>query len=150
MVSYIKFVVLLLIVMSFTSCSAFLGGLVALDNAANKGPKIIKPEQIKDIHEGNKVIIELKDSTKVSGTFQKYENINKKNGSIKRVTIFDTDNKNISVNTSDINKFTFIDEGGNVWVAVAIGAAIDSFLIYMGIRHQKDGSGGIPILNGPL
>ena len=39
------------------------------------------------------------------------------------------------------NKYIYIDEGGNVWTAVAIGGVVDAAIIYGIIKGPKFGGG---------
>jgi len=142
----IKILVLLLLILTLNSCSLFLGGVVYLDNSVNKGEKEIKLEQLTEINEDKKIVLVLNDSTKIIGF---YKGINEFDKGYKRdtmVSILDKNDIIKTINTSDVNKYYYVDEGGNVWLAFAMGAVID-VLIYGIIK--TNGIGGAMFM-GPM
>ena len=138
----IKTVILILLSLMLNSCSLFLGGIVALDNSAYKGEKEISYEKVIKLREGKKIIVELSDSTKIEGTYKGCKELSEGNRQIKRISILDKNNELKTINTSEVNKYIYIDEGGNVWTAVAIGAAVDALIIYGIIKSPKFGGTG--------
>ena len=127
---FFKILFTVLLSISLTSCSVFLGGIVALDNSANKGNKEIKYDRIIKLDKGKKVIIELNDSTKISGIYVGYEESNEGEKEKKTITILDENNEVKSYSPSEVNKYYYIDEGGNIWTAAAIGGVVDAIIIY--------------------
>ena len=61
------------------------------------------------------------------------------------ITLIDENNELKSINTSAISKYIYVDEGGNVWTAAAIGGVIDAFIIYGILKGPKIGLGGARI-----
>ncbi len=141
----IKSLILILISIMLNSCSLFLGGIVALDNSANKGEKEVQYEKIAKLKEGKKIILELTDSTEVKGTIKDHNEFNEGNKQVKMITLIDENNELKSINTSAISKYIYVDEGGNVWTAAAIGGVIDAFIIYGILKGPKIGLGGARI-----
>ena len=137
----IKIFIVILLSVTLTSCSLFLGGIVALDNSANKGGKEINIEKIIKLQEGKKIILELNDSTKISGKYKGYREFDREK-QLNIITILDENNELKSVNSSEVNKYIYIDEGGKVWVAAAIGAVFDAVVIYGIINGPKIGGTG--------
>ncbi|VAX28705.1 hypothetical protein MNBD_IGNAVI01-588 [hydrothermal vent metagenome] len=144
----IKIFVLLILILNFTSCSLFLGGVVYLDNSVNKGEREIKLEQLSKIKEGGKIVLELNDSTKITGFYKSIKNFDEGHKQDTMIYVIDKDKIIKTVNISDINKYYYVDEGGNVWFAVAMGAAID-LLIYGIISTNGIGAGGAMFM-GPM
>ncbi|MDP3682293.1 MAG: hypothetical protein Q8S01_00030 [Ignavibacteria bacterium] len=137
----IKTLLLIMISLMLNSCSLFLGGIVALDNSANKGEKEISYDKVIKLREGKKIIVELNDSTKIEGTYKDYKEFREGNEQIKQITIVDKKNELETINTSEINKYIYVDEGGHVWTAAAIGGAVDALIIYGIIKGPKFGGG---------
>ena len=52
----IRAFILILFSLMINSCSLFLGGIVALDNSANKGEKEVSYEKVIKLREGKKII----------------------------------------------------------------------------------------------
>ena len=86
--------------------------------------------------------MELNDSTKIEGTYKDYKEFKEGNKQIKQIKIVDKNNELKSINTSEINKYIYIDEGENVWTAVAIGGVVDAVIIYGIIKGPKFGGTG--------
>jgi hypothetical protein len=141
---FIKILFTVLLSISLTSCSVFLGGLVALDNSANKGNKEIKYDEIIKLDKGKKIILELNDSTNISGIYKGYEEFNESEKEKKTITILNENNEVKSYSTSEVNKYYYIDEGGNIWTAAAIGGVVDAIIIYAIL--QGPNMTGSPIL----
>ena len=141
----IKSLILILISIMLNSCSLFLGGIVALDNSANKGEKEVQYEKIIKLKEGKKIILELTDSTEVKGTIKDHNEFKEGNKQVKMITVMDENDELKSINTSVISKYIYVDEGGNVWTAAAIGGVIDAFIIYGILKDPKIGLGGARI-----
>jgi hypothetical protein len=136
---------LLLIVLSsltFTSCSLFLGGIVALDNNANKGEREIKYEEAAQLRNGSKIILVLNDSTKVCGVYKGHREYKEAGNTIQTITLLDKNDVLKFINTSDVSKIIYIDEGGNVWKAVSIGAIFDAVIIYSILKNPGIGMSG--------
>ena len=138
----IRTLILISISLILNSCSLFLGGIVALDNSANKGEKEVGYEEVIKLREGKKIILELNDSTKIEGAYNGYKEFKEGNKNIKQITIVEKNNELKTYNTSEINKYIYIDEGGNVWTAVAIGGVVDAAIIYGIIKGPKFGPTG--------
>ena len=141
-----KFIIFIISPFIFTSCSVIWGGIVAIDNSINKGPHEIDLNKLGKLKNGKKVILDLKDSTEISGSFQVIKD-NSKNDLGKIIVIANNEGQK-QINTSDVNKYIYIDEGGNVWLAAAIGAIFDAIIIYT-ISHSHKSGMGIT-LSGPL
>jgi len=118
-----------------------LGGIVALDNSANKGKKEVKYEKVIKLREGSKIFLELNDSTKVKCTYKDYKEFKKGKEEIKLIIIADENGELKSINTSEIRKYLYFDEGGNVWTAAAIGGVLDALIIYGILTGPKMGGG---------
>ena len=132
-----KLLFLILFSLTFTSCSLVAVGFVALDNATSTGPKVIGYENLIKLHEGSKIILELNDSTKVSGFYKGYsESRTVGNKKVITIKVLDETGGLKLVNTSEVNKYIYIDEGGSVWTAVATGAAIDAVIIFSFIKSH--------------
>jgi hypothetical protein len=138
----LKIIVALLLPFIFISCSVIFGGLTYLDNSLYKGEKEIEFDKIIQLHKGHKLIVELTDSTEIRGVYNGYENKNEKSKIIINIFIIDENKELHVINTSEVRKYIYVDEGGNVWTAIAIGAAIDSLIIYAGISSGHSGFGG--------
>ncbi|NOX65140.1 MAG: hypothetical protein GXO85_04900 [Chlorobi bacterium] len=107
----------------------FLGGVVYLDNSVNKGEKEIKLEQLAEINEGEKIVLELNDSTKITGLNKGIHEFDEVHKQDTKVSILDKNNIIKTINTSDVNKYYYVDEGGNVWLAFAI--------LFCGMLHPQ-------------
>ncbi|MGE5432909.1 MAG: hypothetical protein ACM3QX_17645 [Syntrophomonadaceae bacterium] len=138
-----KLLFLILFPITFTSCSLISGGFVALDNDTSTGPKEIGYQDLIKLHEGRKIILELKDSTKISGLYKGYSKSTPEgNKKVITIKVLDETGELKSIEISEVKKYVYIDEGGSVWAAVATGAAIDAVLIYAFIRsHHGIGIG---------
>lgn len=112
-----------------------------MDNSANKGEKEVSYEKVITLREGKKIIVELNDSTKIEGEYKGYKEFDEGNRKIKQITIADKNNELKTVTTSEINKYIYLDEGGNVWTAVTIGGVVDAAIIYGIIKGPKFGAG---------
>lgn len=137
----LKLLILSLLPLMLNSCSAFLGGIVALDNSVNSGEKEIKYEKVIELRKGSKIIMQLNDSTIVKGTYRDYKELEERNEVIKSIVIRDENDELISINTSDVCKYVYIDEGGDVWAAAAIGGVWDVIIIYGILKSPKLGGG---------
>ena len=135
----IRFLSLILISITFTSCSLLLGGMVALDNHVSKGEKEIKYEEIIKLNRGKRIILELTDSTIVSGIYKGFKEIDEGNKHVTIITILDKNNVVEFINNSKVNKYIYVDEGGSVWTAIAIGVVVDALLIYAFIKGPSIG-----------
>ena len=112
-----------------------------MDNSANKGEKEVSYEKVIKLRDGKKIIVELNDSTRIEGTYKGYKEFREGNKQIKQISIVDKNNELKTINTTDIIKYIYIDEGGNVWTAAAIGGAMDAVIIYGIIKGPKFGGG---------
>lgn len=114
-----------------------------MDNATSTGPKVIGYEDLIKLHDGRKVILELNDSTKVSGVYKGYnESRTEENKKVISIKVLNEIGGLRLVNASEINKYIYVDEGGSFWTAVAIGAAIDAVIIFSIIKSQSSFLGG--------
>ena len=117
-----------------------------MDNVQNKGLKEIPCEKVLKMKKGEEIILALRDSTKVYGNYQgcRESNDSKKEIIVNSNTV---EGKTImrNIELSEVNKYYYKDKGGNVWIAAAIGAAVDTFLIYLFSRRSIL-SGGIRLL----
>lgn len=138
----LKITFLLFVSAVLNSCSLFLGGIVALDNSAYEGEREIEYESIIKLEKDKKIILELTDSTKISGLYQGFQKLNKKGKEINRILILNENDELKFVNTSEISKYIYRDEGGNVWTAIAIGGVVDALIIYGALTSHGPGLGG--------
>lgn len=133
---FMKYILFVVGSLFLASCSLSLGGLVALDNSFAAGSKEIDLNKLSKLKKGTKVIFELADSTTISGTFEAYEEIiNNKTKEVK-VTVLSNEERLQIINSAEVNNCTIIDEGSNIWTAIAIGATIDAILIYFGSKSK--------------
>ncbi len=119
-----KIITIILISSIFlTSCSLTLGGIVALDNATNAGEKVI--ENYEDLKPNQKIKIEFLNKTNLSGLFKAITKVSGEN----QIIIVDEKAITDTFRISDISRIYSINEGGNVYAAVAIGAVIDVVIL---------------------
>jgi hypothetical protein len=147
MIKIYQIMILALIPIIFNSCSVIWGGIVAIDNSINEGPHEIDLDKMSKLKKGKRIILELNDSTQISGTYYGMETEGDKSNQ-KRINLKLENEDKRQINSSDVNKYTYIDEGGNVWLAAAIGAMFDAIFIYTMLHSHNSGIG--LMLNGPL
>lgn len=138
----IKIIYLISISAVLNSCSLFLGGIVALDNSAYEGEREINYESIIKLEKDKKIILELTDSTKISGLYQGFQKLNEKGKEIKSILVLNENDELKFVNTFEISKYIYKDEGGNVWTAIAIGGVVDALIIYSALTSRGSWLGG--------
>ena len=148
MITLIKILILIVTTLLFSSCSLFLGGVVYVDNSINKGENDITLDELNEIDEGKKIAFELTDSTKIIGYYKSISKFDQGEKLDTTITILSMNNTVQSINTSDINKYYYVDEGGNVWLAFSIGAVFD--LIMFGIMSTNNAGLSGPMFMGPL
>lgn len=88
------------------------------------------------------------DSTKITGFYKGISEFNEVHKPDTIVSILDKNNIVKTINTSDVNKYYYVNEGGNVWLVFAMGAVIDA-LIYGIISANGNGFGGAMFM-GPM
>jgi hypothetical protein len=120
------------------SCSLSFAGLVALDNSLNAGPKKVGAKEISTVKNGTKVTVNKIDSTSISGTLSSTPEDKKS----ERITIENDSHKLENIKFDEINNITYVDKGGNVFTAIAIGAAMDAIIIYVMSSSKHTGFGG--------
>ncbi len=144
--SFIKILLLYSSTLLFSSCSVFWGGLVAIDNASYKGPNEVNLKKLQKIKHGTKVILNLKDSTEITGLYEGFAQNDESESNEEAILIKDERNIQTQIKTSNVIKYTYIDEGGSVWTAAALGGIIDACIIYILIKGPAIGGSSI-VLN---
>ncbi|MFA6599138.1 MAG: hypothetical protein WCS69_15550 [Ignavibacteriaceae bacterium] len=140
----IRLFCLILISVTFASCSVLLGGIVALDNSANKGKKEIVYEKLIELRKGKLITLELSDSTRVSGKYKGYKKNVVGNKAVTIISILDNNNESKFIDASKVHKYIYTDEGGSVSTAVSIGGVIDALIIY-GLINGPGFGGGVRV-----
>ncbi len=132
-----KYIITIISSLFLVSCSLSLGGLVALDNSLAAGPNELDLTKLSELKKGTKVIIELPDSTIISGILKTYEEIITTKSKEVKIIVEIGDKETEIIVSDQVAKCTFIDEGGSVWTAMAIGAAIDAIIIYISSKSKR-------------
>lgn len=136
-----KYFICGLFAFALNSCSIVLGGFAAIDNAAYKGQNEITQEKVKKLKGGEKMILTLNDSTKITGYYEGYED----GELMKTIILLDEKNNVRHIERDKVKKYIYFDDGTNIWIAAGVGAVIDASIIVLVFSKKRQSFGNIRV-----
>lgn len=137
MKKFINTWILILIFLFAGGCTLIVPGVIAVDNTINKGANEIEVGEVVKLEKNSNVLVVFDDSTKITGQLYAIERDVRNRDMISKLKIHTEDEKKIIINTNDIDKLYFVEEGGSIWVGAALGAAID-VIVFLLISSGDD------------